>query len=139
MNYIKLFLVTLPIFTVLDFLWLGVISKNFYFNNIGMLMRIKNGQMDPNWTATILVYLVLVLGVVVFVLPRFIGLPIDFKVFLYGALLGLVVYGVYDLTNLALLKGWPVNIVIADILWGMFVYGTTSFLAATAARWFKIM
>lgn len=139
MTYIKLFLITLPVFALLDFLWLGVIAKNFYFKNIGMLMRIKDGQMDPNWVATFLVYLVLVLGVAVFILPRFIGLPIDFKVFLYGALFGLVVYGVYDLTNLALIKGWPVNVVVADILWGMFIYGSTSFVAGLLARFLKVI
>ena len=139
MTYIKLFLVTLPVFALLDFLWLGIIAKNFYLKNIGFIIRLKDGQMDPNWIATFLVYIVLVLGVAVFVLPKFAGSPIDFKVFLYGALFGLVVYGVYDLTNLALVKNWPVNVVVVDIVWGMFVYGLTSLLAGLFARFLKLI
>jgi len=36
-----------------------------------------------------------------------------------GALFGLVTYATYDLTNLATLEGWPITLVIVDILWGI--------------------
>ena len=37
-----------------------------------------------------------------------------------SALLGLVAYGTYDLTNLATLKGWSVRMALADTAWGCF-------------------
>ena len=48
-----------------------------------------------------------------------------------GALLGLVAYGTYDMTNLATLKGWSSLVTIADMAWGM----TVSAIAATAGTW----
>ena len=35
-----------------------------------------------------------------------------------GAALGFSLYGLYDLTNLASLKGWTVEMAITDTLWG---------------------
>ncbi len=37
---------------------------------------------------------------------------------LYGGLFGFFTYATYDLTNLATLKNWPLDLVIVDILWG---------------------
>jgi uncharacterized membrane protein len=36
----------------------------------------------------------------------------------YGALLGLVVYGVYDFTNYSTLRQWPFVLTMADVAWG---------------------
>ena len=37
-----------------------------------------------------------------------------------GALLGLSMYGLYDLTNYATLKGWTLEMTLKDTLWGTF-------------------
>ena len=53
----------------------------------------------------------------------------------YGALFGFFVYATYDLTNLAMLKQWPVSVAALDIAWGTFVNAvaaTAGFLAARA-------
>ena len=49
---------------------------------------------------------------------------------LRGALFGLFAYGTYDLSNLATLKGWPVQVAVVDIAWGMLA----SCLATLAGR-----
>lgn len=49
--------------------------------------------------------------------------------FLYGAALGLVAYGTYDLTNYALLKAWPLAMTIADMAWGAAIQGFTAVVA----------
>ncbi len=46
------------------------------------------------------------------------------------ALFGLVVYGVYDMTNLATLRQWSTNLALADMAWGTFVAA-----AAGACAW----
>ena len=43
------------------------------------------------------------------------------KAALNGAILGLVAYATYDLTNQATLRDWPLSITLADIPWGAFV------------------
>ena len=45
-----------------------------------------------------------------------------------GSLLGLSMYGLYDLTNLATLKGWTTEMAIRDTLWGTVACGTASFV-----------
>lgn len=35
-----------------------------------------------------------------------------------GAILGLFAYGTYELTNKAVLEGWPWQMVALDVLWG---------------------
>jgi len=117
---VKNFLLTLVIFLGIDFLWLGVIAKNFYDKHLGAFER------TLNWPAVILVYLLIPLGIVLFILPKASG---NLKLALFwGAVYGLIVYGVYDLTNLATLKNWSLTMVITDMLWGMFICGFTSFV-----------
>lgn len=47
-----------------------------------------------------------------------------------GAMLGLVIYGVYDLTNLVTIKGWTWNFTLQDMLWGTVLCGTIAYLRA---------
>jgi uncharacterized membrane protein len=46
--------------------------------------------------------------------------------FLPGAFFGFVCYATYDLTNLATIHGWPLKIVVIDLLWGAVVTGVVS-------------
>jgi uncharacterized membrane protein len=111
--FIKVFLVALPIFLLIDMIWLGVIAKNFYNSQIGTLMKFP-----VNWTAAIIFYAIFVLGLVFFVIYPGIEAESIKNVYLKGAFFGLVTYATYDLTNLATLKGWPLKLVLVDVLWG---------------------
>lgn len=51
-----------------------------------------------------------------------------------GALLGLLAYGTYDLTNQATLKTWPTFITIMDIFWGSFLTSTSAIVGTLAAQ-----
>jgi uncharacterized membrane protein len=137
--YFKLFLIAFPIFVILDFLWLGVFMNGFYLEEFGSLARRSQGKLDPYLPSAIICYLLLVIGLVIFVLPGFAGKPIDYQMFLQGALFGLVVYGVYEFTNHAILANWHWKMVIVDTLWGIFLYGITAYLSAHIARYFKIL
>jgi uncharacterized membrane protein len=98
------------VFLALDFIWLGVIAKNLYKEEIGHLMAEQ-----IRWGAAGAFYLLYVLGLLVFVvLPAKSGS----QALLLGAFFGLITYATYDLTNLATLKAWPVKIVIYDLVWG---------------------
>ena len=52
----------------------------------------------------------------------------------YGALFGLVTYSAYDLTNLATLKNWPLEIALIDIVWGIFLSISVSYLTFISAK-----
>ena len=53
----------------------------------------------------------------------------------WGALFGLVVYGVYDLTNRAVLEKWPMRLTLADIAWGCVLCAATSAIMRLVDRW----
>ena len=117
------YVATLIVFAVVDFIWLGFIAKDWYRNAIGPLMADK-----PNLAAAVVFYLLYIVGLMYFaVMPAF-GADEWQRAALNAALLGLIAYATYDLTNLATLRGWPVSIVVADLVWGTFV----SAVAATA-------
>jgi uncharacterized membrane protein len=102
-------------FMLLDGVWLGLLMKNFYRDQLTPIARLANGGFAPIWPAAILVYVLLALGVALFVLPRSTGVG---SVAGFGALFGLVVYGVYDLTNFATLADYPLAITVVDVCWG---------------------
>ena len=56
----------------------------------------------------------------------------------WGGLFGLVVYGVYDMTNMATLERWPVRMVWVDICWGCFLCGATTAFAYQAGLWLRV-
>jgi uncharacterized membrane protein len=110
------YVATLVVFAAIDFVWLGFIAKDLYRNGIGHLMADA-----PNWTAAVLFYLIFIGGLVYFAVTPALAADAWQKATIQAALFGFFCYATYDLTNLATLKGWPVSIVIADMIWGAFV------------------
>jgi uncharacterized membrane protein len=131
--FFKLYAITLPLFFAIDMVWLGVISKNFYREQIGFLMKA-----NINWPAAILFYVLFIAGVVVFVVTPALEKQSWVHALLMGALFGLVTYATYDLTNLATMKDWPLTITIVDLLWGMTLSGSVSTLAYLIAKKFGL-
>ena len=120
MIMLKNFIITLIIFLGIDFVWLGFVARGFYKKELTAFST------TLNLPAAFLTYVLIAAGIVIFVLPKASG---DiYKALLWGALFGLITYGVYDLTNLATLKGWSIKMLAVDILWGVFVCGMTSLL-----------
>ena len=102
-------------FMVLDGIWLGLLMKNFYREQLAPIVRLSDGGIAPNWPAAFVVYALLGIGIAVFVMPRASTVPVAAA---YGALFGLVVYGVYDFTNYSTLRQWPLMLTLADVAWG---------------------
>ena len=94
--------------------------------------RFTSLRAAPIWPSAILVYFLLAIGVVFFVLPKADNYV---HALLWGALFGFVVYGVYDLTNYALLDNWSLSITLIDMLWGAVLCGLTASFALFIHRW----
>lgn len=123
MTFLKLYLVSLVVFFTIDLVWLGVIAKDLYKDQIGFLM-----SNQVRWVPAILFYCLYLAGLVFFaILPAF-GHGNWVSAIVYGGFFGLVCYATYDLTNLATLKDWPMKIVIIDLVWGTFISGICSFV-----------
>ena len=118
------YLVALVVMAILDALWLGVVSREFYKARLGHLLLDK-----PIWTAAILFYVVHAAGIDLAVhLPHI----KDYwwpHALLYGGLFGLCVYAAYDFTNLATLRGWPIAVTVVDLAWGIVVTAAVTLVA----------
>jgi len=111
--FIKAYLITLPVFLAIDLVWLSLIAKKFYAQYLGYLMKT-----NVNFAAAGLFYLLFVVGLVVFSILPALEKNSWIQALLLGALLGLISYATYDLTNLATIKDWPLVVTIVDMIWG---------------------
>jgi uncharacterized membrane protein len=119
-------------FLTVDLLWLGVIAKNFYQNQLGRFFSDR-----VNWTAAIVFYLLFLIGIMIFVVYPAVAQDSLVRAIVLGVLFGFFTYATYDLTNLATLKDWPMPVVIVDILWGMVLCGAVSAVGfGVATRFF---
>ncbi|MGZ3338346.1 MAG: DUF2177 family protein [Reyranella sp.] len=120
------YITALVALAILDALWLGAMSRDFYKARLGPLLLEQ-----PNWYAAILFYLVHALGIVTFAVPLA-GSWVSAA--LFGALFGFCVYGAYDLTNLATLRGWPLTVSLVDLAWGATVTTAATMAAFLVTR-----
>ena len=123
MQNFKMFLVVLVSFIFLDYIWVANVMKNFYSQNIP--------GMKIYWPAVLPVYILMAIGLVYFVLPKTSGA--NFQTFLTAGAFGLILYGVYDFTNLSTLPAWTLKLSIVDMVWGGVICG----IAAVVANWLK--
>jgi uncharacterized membrane protein len=118
MEILRNIIITLIVFLGIDFVWLGLVAKKFYDQELSRFSR------TLNLPIAFLDYFLIAIGLVIFVLPKATGNPLQALIF--GALFGLIAYGVYDLTNLATLADWTLKMTIIDMLWGAVVCGLVS-------------
>jgi len=121
--FIKLFFIALPVFFVIDMIWLVFVAKKFYQQQIGFLMK-----PDINWIAAIIFYLLFIGGLVIFVISPAVKLQSWVHALIYGALFGLITYATYDLTNLATIKDWPLLVTVVDLIWGTVLAASISLI-----------
>jgi len=112
--YLKLYLLTVPLFFLIDMLWLGVVARDFYRGHLGHLLADR-----VDWPAAMIFYLIYLSGILLFAVAP--GLAADSlrKTALWAAGFGFFTYGTYELTNRATLPGWPLKVVLVDTLWGI--------------------
>lgn len=130
----KLFLSTAFVIMVMDAIWLGFLMTGFYKNQLGSLARRSGDAMNPIWWAAIVVYVILPLGILAFVLPRAADGSL-LAAMAWGALFGVITYGVYDFTNYATLDKWPLVLVAVDVIWGGVICGVAAGVAKILDGW----
>jgi len=108
--------------TVIDLVWLGLVADSLYTSLLGPLRA-----RDTVVVAAALFYLQYVLVLVLFAVLPSKDLSTAAK---RGLGVGWVAYATYELTNWAVIEGWPATLVPIDILWGLLL--TT--LVAVAGR-----
>ncbi len=113
----------------LDLLWLGVVAKGLYAKHMGTLLR-----PDVQWVPALLFYALYIAAIVVFVVLPAAERRSFSRALALGAFFGLAAYATYDLTSLALIRDFPLVIVLVDLAWGVVLTATASSVGYAVAR-----
>jgi len=126
-RYAVLYLATLFVLIPLDFLFLGVVARDFFTSQVGNMLG------ELKLVPAALFYLIYVVGVLVFVS----GSPSSTwqSTLLFGALFGFFCYATFDLTSLALLRNWSWSVAVVDVSWGAAVTAVSSTAGLLIANW----
>lgn len=132
MQFFYTYLISLPVIFVFDMLWLGVFAKEYYARLMSPVVEIKF-----YWPAVIAFYLLYIIGVFVFaVYPGVMEKNLS-KTLVFAGLFGFFCYMTYDLTNLATVKNWPLQLIFVDIFWGVTLSTLTALLAYKIYFWIQ--
>jgi uncharacterized membrane protein len=112
-----LLLVSSIVLITIDFVYLNVM-KGYFDNQIKM---VQGSSIKMNFLGAAICYILLVVGINYFIIkPR--------KSISDAFLLGIIIYGVYETTNLTLFKNWSILTVIIDTLWGGILFAATTYI-----------
>ena len=129
MVYFSLYAVTAIVFLGLDIIVLKKVMYPLFSSNLGsMLLE------DPRLVPAAMFYLFYVGGVIWFASIPAIQSGQTSQAFFTGFILGLLAYGTYEFTNFATLRGWSVQMVVIDVLWGGILTGTSAWAGVTAVK-----
>jgi len=116
---IKQYVITLAVFLAVDSLWILVVARSFYDEQLSGFAR---PEIVPLWSVA-MAWAVIPLGIVMFVHPIS---KTKKSSLVYGALFGFILYGVYDFTNYATLANFSLEMLVVDILWGTCICSISS-------------
>lgn len=128
--YVKLYLLTVPVFFLVDILWLGVVARSFYRRQLGFILSDR-----VNWSAAIVFYLIYITGILYFAVRPSLHSGSLQQAAGLGALYGFFTYATYDLTNMATVDKWPFKIVVVDIAWGIVLCTLVSLSSFAIGNW----
>lgn len=129
-SFLMLYGLSALVFFAIDLTWIGLVAAGFYQKHLGSLMR-----PEVLWSAAILFYAIYIVGIVVFaILPGLEAESLGRAVAL-GAFLGFFAYATFDLTSMALIRGFPWIVVIVDMIWGTVLTGSVAAAGFAIGRW----
>lgn len=131
MDFIKSYLTSLLVLFPIDLIWL-TLTKKIYDDWLSPFDRVLNIP------AAILVYLFIPFGLAYLVISKNFGHQPNLKIIMDAFVYGICSYSVYDLTNLATLKNWSVQMVITDIIWSGVLCSLVTFFSIAIINKFFI-
>ena len=127
MNKPVLSLIAAILVVLVDSLYLN--SVKGYFGK--QIKDVQGTPMKLDMTATILAYVFIVFGLNYFIIGKRASVKDAF-------LLGLVIYGIFEFTNNAILSNWTYTTVIMDTVWGGILFASVTFLTYEIEKLLKL-
>lgn len=123
---IKKWVVSIIIIGVLDYIWLGIIQKDNWKDAI---KSIQGSEMNIRNEIAIIAYLILAC------IPVYVNISYKHewsmskeKVIIHAGIIGFFVYAMFNFTNYAIFKSYPIKLGIYDTLWGVFLISFTTYV-----------
>ncbi len=132
LKYVGIYLAVFVTMVAIDMVWLRVIAVSWYQQGMGPLLTDS-----PNLVAAALFYLLYPLGLMIFAVLPASGETSWLRAAGMGALFGFFAYATYDLTNLAVIKNWPVGLTVLDMAWGTFISGVATLAGKVSLDYFQ--
>jgi uncharacterized membrane protein len=111
---------------LIDYVYLNMV-KGFFGKQI---RDVQGSAMKVDLLGAALCYVFIIFGLNYFIISRRASV-------LDAFLLGLVIYGIYELTNKAILNNWRYSTVVVDTLWGATLFASVTFLTYKIDRMLK--
>lgn len=133
---VKLFFISIIALIIIDYLWLGILYYDSYRKTIESVQKTK---LTGRLLGGLVVYIALALIIVFWIIPR---IQLESKQnnllltsFIYGGILGGLIYAVFDFTNYTIFTNWDLKTSIVDTLWGMILMTLVSFITAYSNKY----
>lgn len=126
------YVATLLVFLVIDLAWLFLFGIELFKAQAGQLLR-----SEPNLVAVAAFYVIYAAGITMLAVQPAVQANSMATAAFKGAVLGLVAYGTFDLTNMAIIAGWTWAMTIVDMAWGTAATAAASVAGFGAAKWAK--
>jgi uncharacterized membrane protein len=130
LTYLIAYAIALVLFGLADALWLSTMGASLYRATLGDIL-LPTVRFGP----AIAFYLLFPIGIVVFAVAPGLRSSSAAEAALYGAVLGLVTYATYDLTNFATLRNWTMKITVIDLAYGVVVVALVAGLTTLILQW----
>ena len=131
---IKSFIIPLILFTIIDYVWLTMFMKAPWSK---MIQSIQIDIFKANTNYIVPIYILMTIAISVFVLPNIKKDTIWKDSILYGGGMGLIIYGIFDLTNLVLFSKYDPYLAFGDIAWGTFLFTIVTYLSKRVLIYLK--
>ena len=132
MTYLVLYAITVVVFLGLDVVMLKKVMYPMFSSNIGSMM-LDSPKMGP----AAAFYLFYVGGVLWFASIPALQSGQPSQAFVAGFVLGLLAFGTYEFTNFATLRGWVIQMVVVDVVWGGLLTGTSAWVGVSVVKGFS--
>ena len=107
---------------VLDIAWLYLFMGSYASR---MVLSIQGSQLKLNYLSAAMAYLLMIVGLQIFVIPNINPKKLLSSSLKYGFLFGVVLYGAVDFTSGSVFKKWDFQLTMTDVLWGGLAYFLT--------------
>lgn len=120
--FIRIIICTV-LFAIMDGVWFTFFMNDFAISKIAPILNLEENLLSVRFFEAFMAYALMVISAVFFLDSKTSISKNYFESFMWGALLGICIFGVFDFTNGALMKTYPLSFIIVDTLWGGFMYG----------------